>query len=217
MYRSEVHASLESLLLIHTYTELYDTVITNNITGLCDNEAYVNKLNEIITNPKYLKYLYKTTEHEAYKLLSTLIPINYTLRHINSYQDDNCSYNELPLPTKLNIQADKIATNYARKLINNVANKYIPHNIDHKIRDSSHSSITKDFVAQKKTEQCQQCLESIGRIIPLASASFPTQKIFTRRFIHHYLPTVKVQFSNRSRCPHCDIMFTNTTTLTITF
>ena len=32
-----------------------------------------------------------------------------------------------------------------------------------------------------------------------------------RRFIHHRLPTGKMQFLNRSRCPHCDTMFNNET------
>ena len=35
--------------------------------------------------------------------------------------------------------------------------------------------------------------------------------IFIRRFIHHRLPTGKTQFLNRSRCPHCDTMFSNET------
>ena len=117
-YRSEMYASLASLLFIHTYAEFYNIPITNNITGLCENEAYVNKLNEIIANTKYLKYLYKTTEHEAFKLISTIIPINYKLHHIKSHQDDECSYDKLPLPTKFNVQADKIATHNVRKPIN---------------------------------------------------------------------------------------------------
>ena len=115
----------------------------------------MNKLNEIIVNPKYLKYLYKTTEHEAFSLISTIISKAFHLIHINSHQDDECSYNELPLTTKLNVQADTIATNNARKPINThlltspfaiyVANNYIPHNIDNKIRETSHSTIAKDF------------------------------------------------------------------------
>ena len=64
-YRSEVYASLASLLFIHTYAEFYDISITNNISVLCDNKAYVKKLNEIITNPNYFKYIYKETEHEG--------------------------------------------------------------------------------------------------------------------------------------------------------
>ena len=117
-YRSEVYASLTSLLFIHTYAAFYNISITNNIIGLCDNEVCVNKLKEIMANPKYLKYLYKTTEHEAFKLLSTIIPNNFKINHIKSHQDDECSYNELPLTAKLDVQADKIATQYARKPIN---------------------------------------------------------------------------------------------------
>ena len=38
-----------------------------------------------------------------------------------------------------------------------------------------------------------------------------SKKRFIRRFIHHRLPTGKMQFLNRSRCPHCDTMFNNET------
>ena len=219
-YRSEVYTSLVSLLFIHTYTKFYNITITNNITGLCDNEAYVNKLNEIIANPKYLKYLYKTTEYDAFKLISTIIPSNYKRHHIKSHQDDKCSYGKLPLPAKLNVQADKIATHHARKPINThlltssfaiyVQNKYIPHNIDSKIRESSHSNIAKDSLMRKYNwttqtmshinwEDHSDCIRKLSH----------SQRRFTRRFIHHYLPTCNIQFLNRSRCPHCDIMFNN--------
>ena len=142
-YWSEVYASLASLLFINTYAAFYSIFITNNIIGLCDNEAYVNKLNEIIAKPKYLKYLYKTTEYETFKLFSTITPNKFHLTHINSHQDDDCSYNELPLTAKLNVQADKIATYNACKPINThlitspfaiyVANNYISHNTDNKV------------------------------------------------------------------------------------
>ena len=38
-YRSEVYASLISLLFINTNAEFFHLKITHNITGLCDNEA----------------------------------------------------------------------------------------------------------------------------------------------------------------------------------
>ena len=83
-YQSEVNASLASPLFINTYAEFFHLKITDNIIGLCNNEAYVNKLNEIIGNPKYLKYLYKTTEDEAYKLISSIIPSNYIIHNIKA-------------------------------------------------------------------------------------------------------------------------------------
>jgi len=126
------------------------------------------------------------------------------------------------LTAKLNVQADKIATYNARKLINThlitspfaiyVANNYIPHNIDNKIRESSHSKLAQDFLKQKykpstKTmnlinwEAHSTCIRKLSH----------SKKRFIRRFIHHRLPTGKMQFLNRSRCPHCDTMFNNET------
>ena len=189
-----MYASLASLLFIHTYAEFYDISITNNITVLCDNKAYVKKLNEIITNPKYLKYLYKTTEYEVYKFLSTLIPINYKLHHITSHQDDNCSYSDWSLPAKINIQVDKIATHYAYKPINthllaspfaiHISNEHTPYNIEHKIRDSSHSSIAKDFLARK----CNWTIPTIFRINWVDHSSC-IRKLYHSKNIHKTIHT----------------------------
>ena len=83
----------------------------------------------------------------------------YGTLQIKSLEVDDRSYDELLLSAKLNVQADTIATHHSRKLINThlvtspfviyVDNKYISRNIDRKIRDSSHSSIAKDFLARK--------------------------------------------------------------------
>ena len=56
-YRVEVYTSIVSFLYINTYAEYFNIQITNTIHGLYDNEAYISKLNEIILNPKYIKYL----------------------------------------------------------------------------------------------------------------------------------------------------------------
>ena len=204
-YRSEVYASLVSLLFINTYAAFYNIFIANNIIGLCDNEAYVNKINEIIAKPKYLKYLYKTTEYETFKLLSTTIPNKFHVTHINSHQDDECSYNELPLTAKFNVQADKIATYNACKPINThlitslfviyVATNYISHNIDNKIRESSHSKLAQDFSNQKYkwSTKTMNIINWEAHLTCIRKLSH-SKKRFIRRFIHHRLPTGKIQF-----------------------
>ena len=58
--------------------------------------------NLIIANPKSLKYIYKTTGDEVYKLIVSILPSNYNTYHNKIYQDDDQSYDELPLPTKFN-------------------------------------------------------------------------------------------------------------------
>ena len=67
----------------YIYTDYFDITKTKKIIGLSDNEAYFNKLNELIINPKYTKYLYKMTEYGAYKLVSTIIQPNYNFYHKN--------------------------------------------------------------------------------------------------------------------------------------
>ena len=75
------------------------------------------------------------------------------------HQDDCCTYEDLTLSTKLNVQAGKIATHNARKLINThliissfviyIANKYTPYNIDRKMCYTSHSHQAKKLLATK--------------------------------------------------------------------
>ena len=94
-----------------------------------------------------------------------------------------------------------------------VESKYIPHNIDRNIRDSSHSSILKDIMA-RKYNYVMQIMERVNwddHFASIRKLSHSRKKRFTRRFIYHRLPTGKIQYLNRSRCPHCDLMFTNRT------
>ena len=99
-----------SPLFINVYAEYFDITIKNKIHDLCDNESYVNKINSLILNPKYIEYLYKTTENEVYKLLTTLIPQNFYLHHVKNHQDVRCAYEDLNMCVKLNVQVDKIVT-----------------------------------------------------------------------------------------------------------
>ena len=152
-----------------------------------------------MANPKYLKYLYKTTEHEAFKLLSTIIPNNFKINHIKSHQDDECSYNDLPLTAKLDVQADKISTQYARKPINThlltspfaiyVTNRYIPQNIDSKIRESSHSNIAQEFFTTKiQLDSKINDSNKLGRSFELYPQAFSLQKTIHTK-IHSSPPT----------------------------
>ena len=91
-------------------------------------------------------------------------------------------------------------------------NKYIPHSIDRNIRDSSHSSITKDCLATKYN-WTMQLMERINWKDHSTNMHklYPSKKLLTRRFIHHRLPKGKMYFHNQSRFSYCNIMFTNRT------
>ena len=53
----------------------------------------------------------KLKEQDALQTVLSLIPPNFSIRHIKAHQDDNESYNNLTLDAKLNVDANYIATN----------------------------------------------------------------------------------------------------------
>ena len=62
--------------------------------------------------------LYKLKEQVAVQTILSLIPPNFSIRHIKAHQDDNVSYNNITLDSKLNVDADYIATNHVSIPIN---------------------------------------------------------------------------------------------------
>ena len=62
--------------------------------------------------------LYKWKEQDALQTVLSLIPPNFSTRHIKAHQDDNVSYNNITLDSKLNVDADYIATNHVSIPIN---------------------------------------------------------------------------------------------------
>ena len=77
-------------------------------------------------------------------------------------------------------------------------------------RESSHSNLAQEFL-QRKYNWTAKTMTQINwdahsNCIRKLSHS---KKRCIRRFIHHRLPTGKMLFVNRSKCPHCDTMFNN--------
>ena len=62
--------------------------------------------------------IYKLKEQDALQTVISIIPPTFSIRHIKAYQDDNVSYNDLPLDTKLNVDSDYISTIHAHISIN---------------------------------------------------------------------------------------------------
>ena len=50
-YRTEVYAPLASLLFIHHYAKYYKITLNNKFNTICGNEAYVNKLQQLMDDP----------------------------------------------------------------------------------------------------------------------------------------------------------------------
>ena len=68
-YRTEVYASLASILFIHHYAKYYKIQSNNKFTTLCDNEAYVNTLQQSIEDSYQFRNPYKNNELEAITII----------------------------------------------------------------------------------------------------------------------------------------------------
>ena len=68
-HRSEIYSILTALLFLNSYKKHYSVEITNPIKFYIDNLEIVNKLKQIKENPNVFDSLWKTTNHEAVRLL----------------------------------------------------------------------------------------------------------------------------------------------------
>ena len=102
--------------------------------------------------------LYKLKEQVAVQTILSLIPPNFSIRHIKAHQDDNVSYNNLSLNDKLNVDADYIATNHTSIPINThllippfviyLNNKCIHQRIENQIRVKIDAQEAQDYLKQ---------------------------------------------------------------------
>ena len=103
--------------------------------------------------------LYKLKEQETLQTVLSLIPQNFSIRHIKAHQDDNLSYNNFRLDAKLNVDVDYIATNHVSIPINThiliplfaiyLNHKYIHQRIENQIREKSHEQEAQDCLKKK--------------------------------------------------------------------
>ena len=81
------------------------------------------------------------------------------IRHVESHQDDHIPFANLTLDAKLNVQADKIATAFATKPINDhisippfaiyLNGEYIHHRVDKTIRSRRNEKEARKFLRTK--------------------------------------------------------------------
>ena len=213
-YRIEIHASLLSIIVLHIFSNYYSVDLPNSIDTVCDNEGFVNKLNTLILNPRVMKTLFKIPEYETIQAMITYIPRNYTIRHVESHQDDNIPYANLTLDAKLNVQTDKIATVFVTQPINNhisippftiyLHGEYIHHWIDKIIRFRRNEKETRKFSRTKYKWKLTTFnnIDWTAMSSSLGKQSF-YKNINIRKFIHHRLALSKINFALHHECPYC--------------
>lgn len=90
----------------------------NNITPLCDNNAYVIKLQRILKDYFYLKSMVGASEEEAYTLIHSLTPRYFSIEHVYGYQDNAKAISSIDTKGKLNMKSDAISTSHSLEPVN---------------------------------------------------------------------------------------------------
>ena len=107
-------------------------------------KAHVGRLKQFIKDPYMTRGLYKQTEQEAYRIILQIQNPQFQILHVRSHQDEVKTNEELDIPAKLNIEADREATTKARTPINThllsapfaiyIKGRYIPHQFESELR-----------------------------------------------------------------------------------
>ena len=161
------------------------------------------------------KGLFKQTEQEAYRIILRIQTKQFTIIHVRGHQDDEKTIEELDTPSKLNSEADILATTKATTSINThllsapftiyINARYIPYHFEREIRMQQFSKEARLFLMQKYnlTLDTLQSINWQSHDKSIKDSRY-LQKRFIKRFIHHRLPVGKMNFSAEHRCPFCD-------------
>ena len=117
-YISEVYMSLASKLFLKTYIECFYIPIESKITSYCDNQAYVERLTNFISDQYLARGMFKKTEQETYRIILQIQTPQFQIIHVRGHQDDDKTFEELEILAQFNIKADIVATTKATTPIN---------------------------------------------------------------------------------------------------
>ena len=148
------------VLCLYSYSGYHSISIQNQCLAICDNQAYVNKLNWLLEEDFNHHGLHKETENEALQIIFQLISETFLIQHILGHQDPNTFQSDLTIEAKLNIAINKIVTTNAKLPINAhvtsspfevyVKDQYKHHNIDRSIRAQLHEAVARIFLSKYK-------------------------------------------------------------------
>ena len=97
-YYSEIYVPLASLTVIKWYCNSFYLRIFNPIETCCDNESYVNKLNELQSNTYSKLFIQKLKEYETYLELINIFPKKiFRIVHLKTYPRYARISSQLPL------------------------------------------------------------------------------------------------------------------------
>ena len=151
-----------------------------------------------------------------------MITKNFHLYHVKGHQYELKNWEDLSTPERLNVQADLIATKKAKPPLNlplpsapfaiYIQQNYIHINFQKRICETCSAQGAKWFIQSK----CNWTASTIQNIEwNLHSKSYKSLSTGERRnisrYIHHRLPSGKMMFEFKHRCPYCRLLPDSTT------
>jgi hypothetical protein len=115
LYRAEGYGVLSVLHFIYQLYTFCNQPLSNNLHLFCDSKSLLNKTAIYIKHPRYFPNTSLQPAWDVVQQIVTticLLPQPPHLTHVKAHQDDAASYNELPVKSRLNVQADTLAKNY---------------------------------------------------------------------------------------------------------
>ena len=181
----------------------------------CDNLEIVHKVNTLATNPNAFDERYKTTDHDAVLQFKLYLSPNIFAFNVKGRQDKRKKWEELTIPERLIIQADKLIGDKAKAPLNQhiiqtsiaiyVHGKYIPNNYVNSIRTACGEKGAKDFLINR----FQWAASTIANIEWDIQAKYIKKQTYTRKktllnFIHRWLASGNKNFEQKLMCPYCN-------------
>ena len=117
-FRSEAYGTLAALSFLRRYCEFQSIDQLPSIEHHCDNSALVQRIRHLLIHPRdiYTSAL-KPDADAVNQIIQTiqLLPMDYSIWHVRSHQDEHTEFYLLPRPAQLNVLADRNCTSALRK------------------------------------------------------------------------------------------------------
>ena len=156
-YRSELTGILASVCHVNQICQ-EQNIINGSASLYCDGEGAVKAAEEKyeITHNNRLHFDLIQSIHIAIKTS----PIKWTLHHIKGHQDSNTRYNDLSRIAQLNVEADSLAKDTARRIIDNQDNPDI-----HQALPFEHCEVWVNTAEEGTIKVYSELTKSLRRII----------------------------------------------------
>jgi hypothetical protein len=225
-YRAEITGCKAGLLFIKYIRQFYNSAMfSGTLTFYCDNQAFIKKITKLRSYNIAVESCTLDSDwdllHSVHLLMSEYTSLPH-VHHVKGHQDKLKRYEDLDLPSQLNVDADRLATR-AMHDFGDVKNRVPFDPCCHAQLELRGKTITKDYATavsdalflKATIHQCKKRFgweESIFNLINWDSYSkvyskYPITKTFFFKFGWYELPTgnkmSKRDSRHDDRCPTC--------------